>query len=304
MSKRLTRSDYVFSLVFIFLIICTIAAFFYGLKVGKEKTEQKFLHMLSAQEEIDTELTAYHQQYLVSFYHTTFLPYRDFQKTWFSHMDALELRSNTTDVESVFKELDKLAREHYNQLLYHTIPDTSPLLQQAQGEYLKSLKLFSEAINKASFGKLVGLELINMIEEDAFFQEAMSLGLSAQYKYYASVLKWHQSIDTDVRDLGELAVAAMRVHDWEQLLLNEKNTTIAFMMDEKSYYEPYFVHDVTLRIDELILTGQAEKMNLHHVNEIMDVLVNTRAVRSGDFISNKERYYQEEVVPQLPFYYE
>lgn len=304
MSKRLTRSDYIFSLIFIVMLVCTIAAFFYGLKVGKENTEQKYLPLLMEKEELDSELTAYHQQYLVSFYHNIFLPYRDFQKTWFNHMDSIQLRSNTTDVESVFKELDKLANDHYNQLLYKTMPDTSPLLQESHEEYLKSLKLFSEAIRQASFGKLLGQELINKIEEDAFFHEAKQYALSAQYKYYASVLKWHQSVDPELKDLSDLTLETVLIHEWEPLQLSEKNVMVAFMMQEQDYYEPYYIHDVTLRVDELIETGQAQKMNLHHIKEIIDVLVNTRAIRSGDFISNKDRYYPLEVLPQLPFYYE
>src|SRR5690554_1547376 len=98
MSKRLSRSDYIFTLIFIFMLVLTIAAFFYGLKTGKENAETKYEQMLIEKEEIPVELTAYDQQYLVSFYHTIYLPYRDFQKKWFEHMDSIDLRRNTTNV--------------------------------------------------------------------------------------------------------------------------------------------------------------------------------------------------------------
>ncbi len=48
--------------------------------MGKENTEEKYDRFFSQQEEIPLELTAYHQQHLVSFYHTIYLSYRDFQK--------------------------------------------------------------------------------------------------------------------------------------------------------------------------------------------------------------------------------
>src|SRR5690554_1914010 len=107
--KRLSRSDYIFSLIFIFMFVCVIGAFFYGLKLGKENTETKYEDMLKIEEEMPLELTAYHQQYLVSFYHTIYLPYRDYQKKWFEHMNSIEMRSNTVDPQSIFKELMKLS---------------------------------------------------------------------------------------------------------------------------------------------------------------------------------------------------
>lgn len=64
MAKRLTRTDYILTLIFIFMLVIAIAAFFYGLKTGKENTEMKYEQMLNQQKEIPLELTAYHQQYL------------------------------------------------------------------------------------------------------------------------------------------------------------------------------------------------------------------------------------------------
>lgn len=303
MSKRLARSDYLISLLVILLIVSCIGAFFYGLKIGKETTERKYVLANEQKEDIPAELTAYHQQYLVSFYHTIYLPYRDFQKNWFNHLNALELRSNTTDTPSVFKELDKLAKQHYNHLLHNTIPDTSPLLLEAQEHYLKSLRLFQEAIKQADYKKAQGLELITAIEDDLFFQEAKYHGLLGQSHFYEAIVKWHQSFDPDIKD-GEELLAATDYAAWEQLTLNEKNSVIASLMAGEQYYETYYVHDVTLRIDELITSGQAEKMLMRDIKEVMDTLINTGAIRAGDFINSKDRYYQDELLPQLPFFYE
>lgn len=302
MSKRLTRSDYLITLTVILLIFCCIGAFFVGLKVGKDNTEQKY-KVAAAKEELPAELTAYHQQYLVSFYHTIFQPFRDFQKSWFTHMDSLELRSNTTDTASVFKELDKLAKQYYNEILHKGMPDTSPLLQRAHEDYLKSLKLFSEAIKEAKYKKLQGLELMTEIEHDVFFQEAKQFALSAQSHYYDAIVKWHQSIDPSIQSIqtdGEL----ISFDTWVELSLNEKNNIISSLIEAGKFFEPYDVQDVTLRVDELIIDGLAEKMQLTNVNEVMITLINTRAIRSGDFINSKDRYYQDELLPQLPFFYE
>lgn len=302
MSKRLTRSDYLITFTVILLIFSCIGAFFVGLKVGKDSTEQKYA-AAAAKEELPAELTAYHQQYLVSFYHTIFLPFRDFQKNWFTHMDSLELRSNTTDTQSVFKELDKLAKQYYNEILHKGMPDTSPLLQRAHEDFLKSLKLFSEAIKEAKYKKLQGLDLMTEIEHDVFLQEAKQFALSAQSHYYEAIVKWHQAIDPNVQSI-QTDGAPISFETWSQLTLNEKNDVIASLMYAEKFFEPYDVHDVTLRVDELIFDGLVEKMQLTNVNEVMITLVNTRAIRAGDFISSKDRYYQDELLPQLPFFYE
>ncbi len=73
------------------------------------------------------------------------------------------------------------------------------------------------------------------------------------------------------------------------------------MMQESSF-ESFYAHDVTIKIDELIQNGQAQKMNMTNIKEIMDTLINTQAVRTGDYLNNKERYYMDETLPQLPFF--
>jgi len=80
MEKRLTRTEMLFSLGFLFMLVFAVGAFFYGVKMGSDKTEAKFIeqtkHLSSGNVK---SATAYQQQDLVSFYHTVFLPYREFE---------------------------------------------------------------------------------------------------------------------------------------------------------------------------------------------------------------------------------
>src|SRR5687767_953903 len=127
MNKKLTRTEYMFSLFFIFMLVCVIGSFFYGVKIGTNKAEAKYLHFLEDQKE-PPAISAYDQQSLVSFYHTIFLPYRDFQKKWFEYTEDIELQSKSVEPSSLFKELSKLANEQYNVLKKASMPNTSPLL--------------------------------------------------------------------------------------------------------------------------------------------------------------------------------
>jgi hypothetical protein len=304
MGKRLTRTDYIFTLIFIFMLVCAIAAFFYGLKIGKENTEIKYEALLYQKEEMPLELTAYHQQSLVSFYHTIFLPYRDFQKKWFDHMDSLELRSNTVDPQSIFTELRKLADKQYNEMVSKAMPDASPLLQESHEEYLKSLRLFSEAFKQNQFNNLQGIELINRVEEDTYFQEAKQFALSAQHKYYDAIVKWNQSINPNLSPDEILINPKLTNEAWNRLNLNEKNSWIAFLMKEEQYFEHFYIQDMTIHVDELIENGQADKLNLLNIQQIVNTLISTGAVRTEDFIMNKDRYYENETLPQLPFFFQ
>lgn len=285
------------------MLVLVIGAFFYGLKIGKEDTEMKYQALLFQQEEIPPELTAYHQQHLVSFYHIIYLPYRDYQKKWFEHIDLLQLRSDTVDPQSSFNELKRLADSQYASMSGKHMPDTSPLLQESQKDYMRSLRLFSEAFTQMQLNDLQGHELIQAIENDVYFQEAKQHALSAQHYYYQSILRWNQSIETNLT-FEEIFTNELSINQWNSLNLNQKNSYIAYVMLELKSYQPYYVQDVTIRVDELVMNGQAQSMELTVISEIMQTLINTGAVRMDDFIFNKNRYYQDESLPQLPFFYE
>ncbi|WJH34229.1 hypothetical protein N6H14_30735 [Paenibacillus sp. CC-CFT747] len=126
MNKRLTRSDYLFALLFIFMLFCTLGAFFYGLKLGAERTEARYEQQRKAEETASKGLTAYHQSYLVSFYHTIYLPYKDFQNKWFQDLASIESDGSSVDPSSLLKELAKLAEEKAKSVEAGSAPETSP----------------------------------------------------------------------------------------------------------------------------------------------------------------------------------
>ncbi len=86
-------------------------------------------------------------------------------------------------------------------MINKSMPDTSPLLQKSHEDYMRSLRIFSEAVKKLQPVRLEGMELIQKISEDEFFKEAKQYALSAQYKYYDSVVQWNKSINPTIQDL-------------------------------------------------------------------------------------------------------
>lgn len=304
MEKRLTRSDFVFILVFIFMLILALGAFFAGLKMGTDRTESKYADLVKQKKEEAAGLYAYHQSYLVSFYHTVYLPFREFNLKWSGNMDQIESETGGTDASSLLKGLAKLADDQYSAMQVQTVPETSPLLVEAQADYLKSLKLFSQAANsmQSKANSLAPAALLDQINKDAYFNEAKNFALGAQKKYYDAIVLWHQSMDSQAKGADSIEGKDLGFDEWSQLDLNLKNAYISGLFISAKDFYAFTPQDVTLRVDEMIKSGQAKKLNTKTVAQVVDVLVNTHAVRQGDFISGKAKYYGGETIPQLPFF--
>ncbi|MEW9699029.1 hypothetical protein [Paenibacillus sp. SI8] len=304
MDKRLTRTDYLFALMFIFMLVCILGAFFYGLKIGGQKSDQKYDKIMHADKAAAQEIGAYDQQVLVSYYHTIFLPFREFQNKWFEQMNQIELGNSSVDASAVLKELSKLADEKYNALHSKNMPASSPLLVQAHQGYLKSLKLFADTL-KSYQSKANGMsasQLVAAIDSDAYFQEAKMQALTAQKDYFDSIVVWNGTMDHDLEAFDPKNNA--NLDQWRAMNVNVKNLYITTKLLNNKAFTPFYPQDLTIRIDEFIANGQAKKMNVNDVNQTMDLLLNTNAVRSGDFVKGKAKWYGNELLPQLPFFYD
>ncbi|MEK8127437.1 hypothetical protein WMW72_05865 [Paenibacillus filicis] len=301
MEKRLTRTDYLFAITFIFMLVVAMGAFFYGLQLGQQRATEKYEEQLFKQKEQNDGFTAYHQQYLVSFYHTIYQPYREFHKAWFDKMDKLQ-SNHATDSSLLLKELAKQAQSVYDNLAQKSTPASSPLLQEAQKDYMKSLKLFSEALPgfAAKANAIPGSDLVAQLQADAYLGEARNFALKAENEYYDAIIKW---AETSVPQFKPVDVTKpLAVKDWSPLSLNMKNAYLTNWLLSTRRYEAFTPQDLSGRIDDMIVSGQTKKMNLTDINAIAEMLVATDAVREGDFLRVKNKLYANETLPQLPFY--
>lgn len=301
MEKRLTRTDYLFAITFIFMLVVALGAFFFGLKMGQDRAAAKYEELIVKQNVEKNGFTAYHQQYLVSFYHTIYQPYREFHKTWFEKMDELQA-NRSADASLILKNLAKQAQTVYDNLGTKTSPDSSPLLKDAHTDYMKSLKLFSEALRNytASANAVPGPELVSQLQADAYLGEAKNFALKAEKEYYDAIVKWNQTVDPEFKPID--VTKPLNVSEWGALSLNNKNDYLSSLMLNAKQFRAFTPQDLSARIDDMIATGQAKKMNLGNVAQIVDMLLATDAVRAGDFLRLRNKYYGNETLPQLPFF--
>ncbi|RKN84619.1 hypothetical protein [Paenibacillus ginsengarvi] len=305
MESRLTRTDYIFSLILVFMLVCVAGAFFFGFQIGQNRAEAEFLAKTTPKEEAAARPGAYDQQYLVSFYHTIYAPYREFTNRWFDKMKELELQ-NGVDASAVMKELSKSADEKYSALANAATSDTSPLLGEAHQNLVKSMKLFAQTTKQyqSKANAMKPGALIDEIDGDSYTREAKKLALQAQQQYYAAIVKWNETIEAEVKGVKLLGLPNLTAKDWSQMNLNVKNAAVSSIMLKDQRFGPQYPQDLTVRVDEMLSNGQAKKMNLNDIESIVNVLIDTNAARKGDYLSSKEKWYSGETIPQLPFFYE
>lgn len=303
MNKQLSRSDYLFALLFLLMLVGIVAAFFFGMQMGKSKAEARYEELLSKDKQQAKEQAAYSQQYLVSFYHTIYVPYIDFEKKWFERRSDIELQSSS-DPSALLKELSALADEKYKAIVSMSMPNSSPLLQQSHQNYLKSLKLFHDGLDnfRGKANSVSGPDLIAQIETSDMFTAARSYALTAQQNFYDAMGMWYASANPDFHPVDFTSAPQLSTDSWSRLNLIAKNAYIAGLMAADNIFAPYAPQDLVARIDEMIDSGQAQKLNLSDIRQISHLLNDTDAVRPGDFQKSAVKRYSREPMPQLPFF--
>jgi hypothetical protein len=303
MDKRLNRSDLVFSLTFLLMLVIAVGAFFYGVKVGSQRVEAQYAAKEMPVPSPSPAANAYQQQDLVSFYHTVFLPYREFQNDWFAAQNKW-LADPAADRSASMKELSKSAEQKYNAIKGVNVPEISPLLKDAQNRYLKSLKLFKESFNGLAPQANEGIASITLdkVNGDAYFKEARIQSLTAQKSYYDAMLKWASTVNLNI-DGNYKVPDNINITKWKVLPLIIKLQVTADYLSEQNLMTPYLPHDLTARVDQFIQSGQTDKKKIKTFNAIAELMTSTEAVRNGDFQQMKARFYENQQLPQLPFFF-
>ncbi|MBO7744057.1 hypothetical protein I8J29_07625 [Paenibacillus sp. MWE-103] len=304
MEKRLTRTEMLFSLGFLFMLVFAVGAFFYGVKIGSEKTEARLVEPakhLSGSTKGNAD--AYQQQDLVSFYHTVYLPYREFQNEWFATFRKLTA-GQLANAGSALNDLSGTAEQTYKEAERASVPANSPLLETAQLQLLKSLRMFDEAASRGagSVKDMAGAELAQALEKDAYYADAVKYALGGQQDYYAAMLKWSASVNPAIPGEYE-APGGLSLADWKKLPLTVKNKVAADQLNARKSLAAFYPQDLASRVDEFIHSGQASSMKMRTVDAVIDLLVKTEAVRAGDFGGSKDELYPKELLPQLPFFF-
>ncbi|MEO3945233.1 hypothetical protein [Gorillibacterium sp. CAU 1737] len=299
-----SRSEYFVALALVFFMVCIAVAFLYGFLTGTDKVEAKYKTLLAERSDPLNQTGAYDQASLSSYYHLAYLPYEDFRKVWFENTNTLETADSGKETSSLVQEIRKQATSSFDRIHEGTMPEHSPLLVDAHNHLLKSMKLFDQELAKfeADAKTLDGSKLAAALNKSAGLKEAMRFALQAQEEYFAAILQWNNKAPDGTKNAELLKEKDLSLKNWELLKLNQKNMYLARTATEAPLFSNYAPQDLTAQIDALIATGQRDKLKLKSVQDAVDVLLATDAVREGDFSRLKAKRYPNETMPLIPFF--
>ncbi|GMK42738.1 hypothetical protein PCCS19_57980 [Paenibacillus sp. CCS19] len=300
MNKSLSRSEMLISLGFLFMLVCAVGAFFFGVEVGKNRTTTQ---LEASKESTDKKPAAgtLQQQDLVSFYHTVFMPYREFQTQWIEVVENANTRQ-TTDLPTELKRLASLSQKTFNEISAVSMP-VSTVLDQSQQQLLKSISSFQTVSKRLANSKedISVTQILAAMRKDQDYKLAVSKSLQGQQSYYNGMVQWARTIKPDLAQVKDMP-STMKTSIWKSLPLIVKNKLSADLITASGSVVNYYPQDLTSRIDEFISSGQADKLKYDLVGPISELLIDTKAVRSGDFKSSMVSQYAKQLLPQLPFF--
>lgn len=300
MDKRYNRSAMLYTIMFLAMLIFAVVSFFYGLNLGSKKTEEKYAAVIGISDKQPDY--SYQQQDLVSFYLTVYAPYREFQLEW---ADTLNKISNgkVSNVSSIYKELEGQASKKAEAATSFSLQHAGKL-GNAQQNYIRSLNSFEKVSNtlQKKSSSITYDEINALLNSSEEYSNAIKQALTGQELYFNVMYLWAISVDPNIPIQFKNNVS-LNTDTWSSYPLIIKNEIIANYLLEQNKFEEFLPHDLTSAIDQFIESGQAKNMNISTVEGIISLLINTGAVRTGDYSLNKNKLYQDEFLPQIPFFY-
>lgn len=302
--KSNSKFEMLFVVGFLLTLLIAFGTFFLGLNIGIEKTEAKYAYLKAVPPGQETAVS-YQQQDLVTFYYVVFQPYQQFKDDYLTLVDDMALSSTKSESNDALKEIREKSSTYYEQIAAQSITDSSPLLKEAQTDYLKSLKLFEESVDqaKAEAAGKKGADLATALGQNEFTENAKKYGLQAQKKYYSSILKWtaktNSSIPADFTYKDSISI-----QEWSKYSLAVKNKAVTDLMVTNGLFVSYLPQDLTAKIDQMIESGKAGSLKLNSVSSIVKIVTEMGAVNSEEFSRWKAKYYASESLPELPFFTE
>jgi len=299
MDKRATRQITLYSILFLVMLMFSGITFFLGLNYGVDKTEQKYAHLRVDNSKIENY--SYQQQDLVTFYLTTYTAYEEFQTDWFESITAIST-NRVSNPANVFDELASSAKKRAVDAGSINMEGYG-LLDTAQKSYIRSLNYFEDAAKdlKSKTAKKTAAEAMTIITNDDNYKIAIEQALKAQASYFNAMHLWTVSIDPNISNEYSNDIT-QPISNWNSYPLITKMNIIANNLNDQKIYKNVLPQDIVSRIDEFIANGQAQQLSLTKVNEILELLLTTDAIRQGDYQQYKGNRYNEEFLPNIPFF--
>jgi hypothetical protein len=198
MATRLKKSEFFISYSIIITLACFLGGFFLGAAYMKNYYEGELQAVAEAQkkqaqhEKMLREQKLYKDQDFVQFYYNVLIPITAFKD---EHFEAFANMQTATPEErnAQLKNLEKLAKNHLQEVEEAAVSPTSPLLEQAKTAYVHSLRAYLDGIEKLRSVQNSNALTVEQLSATPELQPFVTNWFTAQNHLYHAIANWESS---------------------------------------------------------------------------------------------------------------
>lgn len=306
MATRLKKSEFFISYSIIITLACFLGGFFLGAAYMKNYYEGELQAVAEAQkkqaqhEKMLREQKLYKDQDFVQFYYNVLIPITAFKD---EHFEAFANMQTATPEErnAQLKNLEKLAKNHLQEVEEAAVSPTSPLLEQAKTAYVHSLRAYLDGIEKLRSVQNSNALTVEQLSATPELQPFVTNWFTAQNHLYHAIANWESAYVTKRAIPGDIP-GNVSIQQWKTYPFHYRNYLAAEYLSRMKVFEDFAPEDMSARIDSLIRSNQVQVLGIKDIPSAVKMLQVTDAVRDGDFKKLKPSLYPELQMPEMPLF--
>lgn len=306
MTKRLNKSEFIFTYMIIITLACFVGGFFLGAaymksKIGAEMTAAAEAEKEEAEKQRQlNEQKLYKDQDFVRFYYNVYEPVQEVKQ---EHAETLAALSGLSKQDQVsrLKEMRDLTKSKLKDVQKDVALASSPLLVQAKTAFTSSLQSYLDTIEHLlSDDQLTSITPTLLSSQLQLFQSNLLKGETCMYQ--ATAL-W-ESVYVTKKGMPSASPTQVTVEQWNSYPFHYRVYLAAQYQAQTNAFHSYKPLDLAARIDSLVSSDQVKSLGLTNIPAAVKVLEATDAVRDGDFANLRGRLYADLRTPETPLYNE
>lgn len=301
MSSRLSKIDFFVVFMILLSLACLIGGFFLGANFSRSKAEAEFQRFLAEinEEESENALLKYSHTDFVSFYHQVYLPFKEFRTRVIPFLEHAEHSVEPQQLIDESTELRRIVSSVKKEIENAKVPQTSPLLQKSQAQFILALQAFEQSFQDiSSLDKDEIEQVFNLIQGEAFLS-GKDYWLEGQKLFYEALILWESFFVSKESPQFIENPTNYTLRDWSALSFHQKNDLIAKLLAELQLVTLYNPEDVAVYINSLAANSHQDKQQ--KVLEAVRFLSASDSIRAGEFLTRINEY-EAEALPMIPLF--
>lgn len=302
MNGKLGKKDYLLIVIIVSFVLFFMFGFLLGGTVMKSRVSAHYQGII---DEMNAEnirgVATYPETDFTQFYHGVLSPYLIFEKEYIQFRSHLQVSSTDIDLLAEASELKKLAQKTHEEMNGITFDDQSPLLQEAQKQYLIAMESYEEALSTSFKGKLQDVKKRFTSLESK--QQAETASLRGQTLFYEAIMTWETLQRPFLAQLTQQDWSNANFTTWKTWSVNQKNYAIAAILENKGLLSSYQPEDLTYHLDHYIRSATEQELTQYQLIDLILMYHKADAIVPGQFKAQRSTYYADEILPLIPIFW-